>query len=97
VLLNIALCQWPNPTINQLLIFQHSNNSTNMLELKIQCDTADEINIYTNAIALHNLLGDLCNALRSAYKHGDDKDALKVVQDFYPDIIKAVDHCQGPY
>jgi len=97
VLLNIALCPWPKATINQLLTFQHSNNSTNMLELKIQCDTADEINIYTNAIALHNLLGDLCNALRNAYKHGDDKDALKVVQDFYPDIIKAVDHCQGPY
>jgi hypothetical protein len=69
-----------------------------MLELKIQCDTADEVNIYTNAIALHNLLGDLCNALRSAYKHGEgDSTALKVLETFYPEITKAVDHCQGPY
>ena len=68
-----------------------------MLELKITCDTIDEVNIYTNAVALHNLLGDLSNALRGAYKHGDDASVLKVVQDFYPDITKAVDHCQGPY
>ena len=68
-----------------------------MLELKITCDTIDEVNIYANAISLHNLLGDLRTALRNAYKHGDDKDALKVVQDFYSDITKAVDHCQGPY
>jgi hypothetical protein len=68
-----------------------------MLELKIQCDTTDEVNIYTNAVALHNLLGDLRNQLRNAYKHGDDASVLKVVQDFYNDITKAVDHCQGPY
>jgi hypothetical protein len=69
-----------------------------MLELKIQCDTLDEVNIYTNAVALHNLLGDLSNALRNAYKHGEgDSTALKVLETFYPDITKAVDHCQGPY
>lgn len=68
-----------------------------MLELKITCDTLDEVNIYTNAVALHNLLGDLSNALRGAYKHGTDADVLKVIKDFYSDITKAVDHCQGPY
>jgi hypothetical protein len=68
-----------------------------MLELKIQCDTIDEVNIYANAISLHNLLGDLRVALRNAYKHGDDKDALVVLQNFYNDITKAVDHSQGAY
>jgi hypothetical protein len=68
-----------------------------MLELKIQCDTIDEVNIYANAISLHNLLGDLRAALRNAYKHGDDKDALVVLQNFYNDITKAVDHSQGAY
>jgi hypothetical protein len=68
-----------------------------MLELKIQCDTIDEVNIYTNAISLHNLLSDLRTALRNAYKHGDDKDALVVLQNFYNDITKAVDHSQGAY
>jgi hypothetical protein len=68
-----------------------------MLELKITCDTIDEVNIYANAISLHNLLGDLRTALRNAYKHGDDKDALVVLQNFYSDITKAVDHCQGAY
>jgi hypothetical protein len=68
-----------------------------MLELKLTCDIQDEVNIYANAVSLHNLLGDLRNALRDAYKHGNDASVLKVVQDFYPDITKAVDHCQGPY
>jgi hypothetical protein len=68
-----------------------------MLELKLTCDTVDEANIYVNAVGLHNLLGDLRNALRNAYKHGDDASVLKVVQDFYNDITKAVDHSQGPY
>lgn len=68
-----------------------------MLELKIQCDTIDEVNIYANAVSLHNLLGDFRNAIRNAYKHGDDKDALLVLQNFYTDITKAVDHSQGPY
>jgi 3-hydroxyisobutyrate dehydrogenase-like beta-hydroxyacid dehydrogenase len=68
-----------------------------MLELKITCDTIDEVNIYANAVSLHNLLGDLRNALRTAQKHGTDADVLKVVQNFFPDITAAVDHSQGPY
>jgi hypothetical protein len=68
-----------------------------MLELKITCETIDEVNIYANAISLHNLLGDLRNALRNAYKHGTDADVLKIVENFYPDIIAAVDHSEGAY
>jgi nitrate/nitrite-specific signal transduction histidine kinase len=68
-----------------------------MLELKIQCDSAEDARIYLNAHQYHNLLDDLRNALRNAYKHGDDASVLKVVQDFYTDITKAVDHSQGPY
>jgi hypothetical protein len=68
-----------------------------MLELKIKCDTIDEVNIYANAISLHNLLGDLRNAFRNAQKHGTDADVVKAVQNFFPDITAAVDHCQGPY
>lgn len=68
-----------------------------MLELKIQCESADEARIYLNAPQYHNLLEDLRVALRNAYKHGDDKDALKVLENFYPDITAACDHNQGPY
>jgi hypothetical protein len=68
-----------------------------MLELKIQCDTAEDARIYLNAHQYHNLLDDLRNALRNAYKHGDDKDALKVLQNFFGDITIACDHHAGPY
>ena len=68
-----------------------------MLELKIQCQDADEARMYLNAQQYLNLLDDLRNALRNAYKHGDDKDAIKVLQNFFPDITIACDHNQGPY
>ena len=68
-----------------------------MLELKINCEDADEARIYLNAHQYHNLLDDLRNALRNAYKHGDDKDALKVLGSFFGDITNACDHHQGPY
>ena len=68
-----------------------------MLELKITCEDADEARVYLNAHQYHNLLSDLRVALRNAYKYGDDKDALKVLQNFYPDITAACDHDQGPY
>lgn len=68
-----------------------------MLELKIACENAEDARIYLNAHQYHNLLDDLRNALRNAYKHGDDKDAVKVLQNFYNDITAACDHHQGPY
>ena len=68
-----------------------------MLELKIQCESADEARMYLNAQQYYNLLDDLRNALRTAYKHGDDKDALKVLADFYTEITTACDNHQGPY
>lgn len=68
-----------------------------MLELKISCENADEARIYLNAPQYLNLLDDFRNAIRNAYKHGDDKDALKVLADFYTEITAACDHNQGPY
>lgn len=68
-----------------------------MLELKISCETAEEARIYLNAVQYHNLLDDLRNALRNAYKHGDDKDALKVLENFYTEITSACDNHQGAY
>lgn len=68
-----------------------------MLELKIQCQDADEARVYLNAPQYHNLLEDLRVALRNAQKHGTDADVLQVVQTFFPDITIACDHHQGPY
>ncbi len=68
-----------------------------MLELKIQCETADEARMYLNAPQYYNLLDDFRNQLRNAYKHGDDKDALKVLGDFYTEITAACDNHAGPY
>jgi hypothetical protein len=68
-----------------------------MLELKIQCETAEDARIYLNAHQYHNLLDDLRAALRNAYKHGDDKDALKVLENFFSDITIACDSHQGAY
>jgi nitrate/nitrite-specific signal transduction histidine kinase len=68
-----------------------------MLELKIQCDTAEDARIYLNAHQYHNLLDDLRNALRNAQKHGSDSDVIRVVQNFFPDITIACDHHTGPY
>ena len=68
-----------------------------MLELKIQCDTAEDARIYLNAHQYHNLLDDLYQALRSAQKHGTDSDVLQVVTNFYPDLCKAFDHHTGAY
>lgn len=68
-----------------------------MLELKIRCETTEEARVYLNAPQYLNLLDDLRNALRNAYKHGDDKDALKVLENFYTEITAACDHNQGAY
>ena len=68
-----------------------------MLELKISCETADEARMYLNGPQYHNLLDDFRNQLRNAYKHGDDKDALKVLGDFYTEITAACDNHLGPY
>lgn len=68
-----------------------------MLELNIKCESVDEARIYLNALQYHNLLDDLRNALRSAQKHGSNKDVLQVVETFFPDITNACDNHQGPY
>lgn len=68
-----------------------------MLELKIQCQDADEARIYLNAPQYHNLLEDLCSALRNAFKHGTDAEVVKVAENFFPGLTIACDHNQGPY
>ncbi len=69
-----------------------------MLELKIQCETAEDARIYLNAHQYHNLLDDLRNALRNAYKHGEGSStALKVLENFYNDITAACDNHTGAY
>ena len=68
-----------------------------MLELKITCENADEARMYLNAPQYYNLLDDFRNAIRNAYKHGEDADALKVLADFYTEITAACDNHQGPY
>jgi hypothetical protein len=68
-----------------------------MLELKIQCDSADEARVYLNAHQYHNLLSDLMTAFRNAQKHGTDSDVLRVVANFYPDLCNAVDNSTGAY
>jgi nitrate/nitrite-specific signal transduction histidine kinase len=68
-----------------------------MLELKIQCETAEDARIYLNAHQYHNLLDDLRNALRNAQKHGSDSDVIRVVQNFFPDLTIACDSHTGAY
>lgn len=68
-----------------------------MLKLEIACESHDEARVYLNAHQYHNLLSDLMNAIRSAQKHGSDKDLLFQINHFYPDICKAVDNSMGAY
>jgi hypothetical protein len=68
-----------------------------MLELNIKCESLEEARIYLNATNYVSLLQDLHTNLRNAYKHGDDASVLKTIENFYPDIIRAVDHSEGAY
>ena len=68
-----------------------------MLELKITCQDAEEARVYLNAQQYLNLLDDFYNALRSAQKHGTDKDVLHQVSIFYPEMQRAIEHHMGAY
>lgn len=68
-----------------------------MLELKFQCEDPAEAQHLLNAQQYYNLISDFAQALRSARKHGQDSDVLKVVDNFLPDLMQACDHCEGPY
>lgn len=68
-----------------------------MLELKIQCETAEEARVYLNAQQYLNLITDLFGALRSARKHGTDSDVLAQVEHFYPELCNAIDNSTGAY
>lgn len=68
-----------------------------MLELKITCESLEELRTYTNATNYLSLLQDLHTALHQAYKHGTDADVLRIVKNFYPDIVAAAEHNAGAY
>lgn len=68
-----------------------------MLELKIQCESAEEARVYLNAPQYLALIDDVFNALRNARKHGTDADVLKAVDQFYPEMCNAIDNSTGAY
>ena len=68
-----------------------------MLELNIKCESLEEARVYLNAQQYLNLLTDLREALRGAYKHGTDADVVKIAENFYADITQACDHAEGAY
>ncbi len=68
-----------------------------MLELKIQCESAEEARVYLNAQQYLNLIDDLYNALRSARKHGEDSDVIGIVDNFMPELCNAIDNSGGAY
>lgn len=68
-----------------------------MIEITIKCESADEARTYLNAPQYLNLLQDFYEALRGARKHGTDADVLLQVEQFYPDLAKAIDHNTGAY
>ena len=67
-----------------------------MLQLKINCDSISDARVYLNAQQYLNLLTDLTDALHMATKHGTDKSVLKVVENFMPDLLNAINN-EGPY
>ena len=68
-----------------------------MIKLNISCETTEEARVYLNAPQYHNLISDLYAALRSARKHGNDGDVLRVVDTFTNDLCNAIDNSNGPY
>lgn len=68
-----------------------------MLELKFTCEDRAEAQQLLNAQQYYNLISDFTQAIRSARKHGDDSDVVRVVASFYSDFLQACDHCEGPY
>ena len=68
-----------------------------MLELNIKCEDLEQARVYLNATNYVSLLQDMRTALHNAYKHGTDADVLRIVKNFYPDILIAIDHSQGAY
>ena len=68
-----------------------------MLELKIQCENADEARVVLNAQQYLNLIDDLYNQLRTARKYGTDADVVRIVDSFMPDLSNAIDNSQGAY
>jgi hypothetical protein len=68
-----------------------------MLELNIKCESLQEARMYLSAQQYHSLISDLYMALHGACKHGTDKDVLRVVETFMPDMYTAIEHSEGAY
>ena len=68
-----------------------------MIKLNIECESAEEARVYLNAPQYHNLISDFYAALRSARKHGNDGDVLRVVDTFNNDLCNAIDNSNGAY
>ena len=68
-----------------------------MLELNIKCESIEEARVFLNAQQYLALIDDFFNALRTARKHGEDADVLKVVDRFYPEMCNAIDNSTGAY
>jgi len=68
-----------------------------MLELKLQCQDAEQAHIYLNAPQYLALLLDFTEAIRSAQKHGTEQDVLKQIDVFYPEMCRACDNHTGAY
>ena len=68
-----------------------------MLELKITCENAEEARVYLNTHQYLGLLTDFTEAIRSATKHGTEKDVLHQVTVFYREMCSACDNHTGAY
>jgi len=68
-----------------------------MIEIKVKCETWDEVRMLSNATQLHHLLMDYMEAMRTARKHGSDEDQLKVFDRFEQEFYRALDNHEGAY
>mgnify|MGYP000293692479 FL=1 len=69
---------------------------SNIFNITINCDSADEARVYLNAPQYHNLLSDLYHSARTCQKHGDGNLDV-VLNNFLSEICNAVDNSTGAY
>lgn len=68
-----------------------------MIEITIKCESLEEARIYLNGPQYHNLISDLCGAFHSARKHGESSEVIALVDNYMPDLFKAVENSEGAY
>lgn len=67
-----------------------------MFDITIKCETAEQARMFLNAPQYFALLDDIYQAVRNTQKHGDG-DLDKVLENFLPDISRAIDNSEGAY